>query len=69
MKPFLFGLILAALLATPISSDAALFRRRARVLARPRTAVVVRAPARRVVVARPRVVRGAVRVRGVIAGY
>jgi hypothetical protein len=69
MKPFLFGLLLAALLAVPTSSDAALFRRRARVLARPRAAVVTRAPARRVVVARPRVVRGAVRVRGVVGGY
>jgi hypothetical protein len=47
MKSLVLGLVLAALLAAPSSSEAQLFRRR------PRAAV---APARRVVVARPRIV-------------
>jgi hypothetical protein len=62
MKSLLIGLILAAVLAAPSSSEAALIRRRVRAI-RPRAAVVARAPARRVVAARPRVgpVRGAIR--------
>jgi hypothetical protein len=74
MKPLLSALLLAALLAAPSCSDAALFRRRPRavaavaarraVVARPR--IVARAPARRFALIRPRVgiVRGAVRLRG-----
>jgi hypothetical protein len=74
VKPLMSALLLAALLAAPTYSEAALFRRRPRaavavaarraVVARPR--IVVRAPARRFVLVRTRVgiVRGAVRLRG-----
>lgn len=62
MKALLIGLVLAAVLAVPSSSEAQRFRRRVRVI-HPRAAVVARAPARRVVVTRPRVgpIRGALR--------
>jgi hypothetical protein len=56
VKSFLSLAILAALLAAPSFSEAALFRRRPRAfVARPRAVVVGRGPVRRIVVVRPRV--------------